>query len=412
MQKIALFILAALSASVYAKHTSHQTWGQLQGNSAHTGYSDTTINPAMIKKLWVKDFPAEDKNASFLSRVIVTDDAIYLTNRLWAGSKDDAKQLMALEPENGEIRWKVNIPADSTSPTLYNNKLYVTTKVSESRLAQNIAPNVYDTKNGRHLLSTPATTPKEEVGAPVIDHNQVFISSHFSQLAVDAETGVMTWKAGNVAGRDNSATLTSHYVLRPLHDALAVLDRKDGHLIKSIQGSHYPFFYDPSEAIVWDEKCNTAFIAFEVTDPSGTELSAIDTEQGLVKWNMLITGHYIISPVLANNMLYFISAKGSFDKPDNSIYAVNAINGKVEWTFKVEDEFFHSNLIVTNNALIYHTPGKVVMLSLDTHQPIATVDTPGCGYMSLANDMLYVGDDNCMGPPFDYPAYLTAINLN
>ncbi len=256
------------------------------------------------------------------------------------------------------------------------------------------------------------TLPNNGLGSPVIDNNQVFISSHFSQLAADATTGALHWKVGNVAGDELSATVTSKYVLRPLHNALAILDRKDGHLINSIQGSPYPFFYDPSGTIVWDEKQNTAFAIYSTTKPPGNQLSAIDIEQGLVKWSMFEADRVIASPVLAKNILYFLSLKNQMGSTDNKIYAVNAINGKVIWTYNIDDEFYHSNLIVTNNALIYHTPGKVVMLSLETHQPMATVETPGCGLMSLANGVLYVGDDNCMGPPFDYPAYLTAINLN
>ena len=411
MRKLALFILAALSTSALAKHTSDQTWGQWQGNSAHTGYSNTTIDPSMVKKLWVKDFPIKDRYSPMLSRVVVTNEAIYLTNRLITeNSNKDKKELMALEPENGNERWKVTIPASSTSPSFYNNKLYLVAKVGNDRLAQAIALNVYDAQTGKPLLSVPATMPKYDIGSPVIDNNQVFISSDFSLLAANAESGAMTWKAGNIAGRDLSATLTSQYVLRPLHNALAILDRKDGHLIKSIQGTPYPFFFDPSNAIVWDEKQNTAFAVYEITQPKGSELAAIDTELGLVKWSFLLPDHYITTPVLANNMLYFISSKDGLEVNDSYIYAVNAINGKIEWTFKVDDHFFHTNLIVTNNALIYHTPGKVVMLSLATHQPIASVETPGCGLMSLANDVLYIGDDNCMG--LNTPAYLTAINLN
>jgi outer membrane protein assembly factor BamB len=412
MKKIALLMLAVLSSNIYAKHNSHQSWDQLQGNSAHTGYSNTTVDPAMVKKLWVKHFPTEGRNASLLNRIVVADNALYLTNRLWGEKETDNKYLIALRPENGEVLWKVSIPVESSSPALYNNKLYLTTKVGENRLAQNIALNIYDAQNGDLIISSPATTPREDIGPPVIDNNQVFISSHFTQLAANATTGAMTWKSGEVAGSDLSATITSHYVLRPLHDALTVLDRKDGHLIKTIQGSEYPFFYDPSETVVWDESRHTAFVVYEITRPRGAVLSAIDTELGTVKWTTTVTNHYISSPVFANNMIYFVSSKGGFEQSDNYIYAVNANNGKLEWTYNIEDEYFHSNLIVTNNALIYHIPGKVVILSLQTHRPIASIETPGCGYMSLANDTLYVGDDNCMGPPFDHPGYLTAINLN
>ncbi len=106
MKRIAILMLAALSSGVFAKHNSHPVWEQLQDDAAHTGYSNTTIDPALVKKLWIKDFPASENTSSLLSRTVATDNAIYLYNRLWTTSDNYKKELMALAPENGKFYGK------------------------------------------------------------------------------------------------------------------------------------------------------------------------------------------------------------------------------------------------------------------------------------------------------------------
>lgn len=417
MKRIHLLLATTFISTQLFAANANQVWGTYQGNPAHTGYSDTTVIPDAIKPLWSRELTPPPGNHTTLGQPVVAQGNVYFhthTYRITTGGATYPDSLLALNAANGETRWQQDIDLLYTASSISydNQKLYVMLmKQSElqRKLTQsNILITAYDADTSKTIFSQPAQLSNGvndwNSQAPVIDHHQLFLGTMNMQLAANADNGYVQWRSGDVSGMDNLAVVNKDYVIRLMNNAISLLSRKSGKLVKSIQGADAQYWTEDTPVIL-NEAQNIVYAVF-FNRKDTRQLTAIDLNTSQVKWKLDLPANYK-QPLYANGMLYVMQTD---DLDTNNLYAIDANSGTITWTLPINEDIRVSP-ILTKNALFIYTQEHLLIVSLETHQIIKTITTRGSGNMAIANNTLYLTE---MSFSLDLPEtmFVSAYSLN
>jgi outer membrane protein assembly factor BamB len=206
------------------------------------------------------------------------------------------------------VRWKRNLGASETSPTIVGSRLYIGTAEG----------NVYCLR-----ASDGKTLWRYQVGGPVkgaitYDRGRVFFGSYDGNLySLRATTGKLLWKASS--GRDWS-------------------------------GGHGHFYSTPAVAYSRVYVGSTDHIVY-----------AFDERTGKLVWSH-VTGSYVYaSPVVWDRRVFI----GSYD---HVFYALDAATGKVVWTFQAAGPISGSAAVIDGVVYFSHLgpPGERHTYALGT----------------------------------------------
>lgn len=401
MKTLSLLLTTSLVSTQLFAATPNQVWGTFQGNAAHTGYSNTTINAEAIKLLWSRELTAPDNTFVSLGQPIVVNDNIYFRTQTYRDGSATAypDSLLTLNAANGETRWQqyLDLRVSASGLSYDNQKLYLMlakkSDLQRKLSASNILIAAFNADNGNEIFSEPAQLSTGGVNwdsqAPVVDNHQLFLGTMNMQLAANADNGHVQWRSGDVSGTDNYAVVNKDYVIRIMNNAISLMARKSGKLVRTIQGADTQIWTEETP-LVLNEEQNVVYAVFDNRKET-KQLTALDLNTNQLKWKLDIPSH-LDQPVYANGMIYVLQHDDS-SRDNYTLYAVDANAGTIQWTLPMNEDI-RTNPIVTNNALFIYCEAHLIIISLDTHQIIKTITTRGTGSMAIANNTLYLTEMN------------------
>ena len=390
-----LLPLILLSTQTYAAPAT-TVWNNFHGNAAHTGYMDTKTDPAKLKVVWSKSFYTEQLvDGLEYSTPSITDHIFYVTMKSYSHLDNTGiTGLYALNAATGETVWKNMFDRRdyfSSPPVFDNNKVFwLTGHVNNYHLtavdAETGIMKLSDTLEVKDKLSTFAS--------PVMfDHHLYIGDTKGFQYSVNSETGKVDWVVP--AGDDKAIpTVSENYIFRNNYPGIDIINRQSGdkYFLRTTDTEKYT-----ETTPIWNEKNKTVYTASRTFHNSISEISAIDTEQRMVKWKLTLNG-YINQPVLAGDSLYVCDFR--------KLYEVNAITGKINWSTNVGES--PSDMVATSDMVFISHMGfnDTVAISRETHKIVWTYDKSGL--LSLDKKRLYVISANANFKGVD----VSAIALN
>jgi outer membrane protein assembly factor BamB len=394
------------------------TWTNFQGDNNHTGFANVIVNPSGLRILWTRSMAYPTDLYAWIGNLIVTEQGIYFIVRHISPKTFDFWKLVALNPKTGETQWEIDTN-EGTSPAYDDGKLYTLTKVTNAAIQRQsaLSLNAYDHKTGRVLFSNQIVFPGDRwyEQTPVVDNHQIFIGSSYTQFGLNADTGKIIWKSGDVEGYEYTASVSSRYVMRLLYNALAVLDRQTGELVASIGAVDNPIYQSATYPVVFDEKTQTAFTMFYSKNTSIVdsiiELTAFDIENKKIRWQKPLFSRES-NFAIADDTLFFIESSFQFNKNQydqkQRVLAINTRNGEVMWNWEPMQKL-NGQIIVTPNVLIIGAEKLIYIVSRESHQLVAMIPVSYTDKMAVAGNVLYVANVN---ETSINPSSITAIQLN
>ena len=300
-------------------------------------------------------------------------DPVIADGVLYVGSADGA--VYAIDPANGTTKWRFQ-----TGEGLTSGPEIVTMPRTGASRDEMIAK----------ALEAPRAKGKKSIDlTPVVRKGTVFVGSgDFSFYALDAETGKAKWSfaAGSQIVRNTVDEDGTAYIVT--EKGLHALDASTGQrkwLFETLQeiplqqmNMVQRLGKRPALGPVRGEKALylTAWPFRMSTTPQKGFVYAVSPESGTALWVTALDGLDITAPVAAKELV-FVTAEDPRSPPQpanpmgtssnrETLYAINAADGKVRWTIGAERVYGPSRLLIAENAIYFKTDKKLVAVELET----------------------------------------------
>lgn len=291
------------------------------------------------------------------SNPVIADDVLYL------GSADGA--VYALDPETGKTKWRFQTGEGLSSlPQVIS--VPRGTSIADQMAAGMSAAEEQRAAGIRRVDMTPA-----------VENGTVFIGSgDHSFYAIDAATGKMKWSY--VAGFGMaSSNNTSYPVPAPvLKNGTVYFVTEDGlHALDALTGKRKWLFETLQEIPVKDMNLHrkrepsapvlgdgiiflTAWPYLQRDTPRKSFLYAVAPESGTTRWVTTLDGTDITAPVAAKGLVFVAIGP--------SMYAINAVDGKVRWKLGEGKALGTPRLLVAGNIIYFSTDKSLLAAELET----------------------------------------------
>jgi outer membrane protein assembly factor BamB len=307
---------------------AQDAWPQFRGNPQLTGVASSRL-PATLKLLWT--YEAGD---SIESSAAIVDGTVYV------GS--EASDLVALDLENGKLRWKYHVTdgIGESSPAVHDGIVYV------GDLSGTL--HAVNTRDGQSAWKL--QTGAEIKSSPVITGDRLLVGSYDGSLyCVEARTGALQWKFH-----------TNNYV----------------HCTPGV-----------SEGLTFIASCDEAFHAIRISDgvevfqvASGGYNAASPTIAGKTAYFGTFNNEVLGISLTTRRVLWryehpvrhfpFYSSAAVADSKvviggrDKFIHCLNARTGKAIWTFTTGARVDSSPAISGGRAYVGSNDGRLYVLDL------------------------------------------------
>jgi outer membrane protein assembly factor BamB len=304
-----------------------------------------------------------------------------IADRIVYMSSDDG-YLYALDVNTGVERWRYNIGGYVvSSPIVVNGVVYIGGGDRGKLYA-------IDANLGTEKWSIPVTGPdnlsRSLFSSPLLVDNLVYMGSVSGRLsAVNAATGTLAWQfatpdnipimagATTLNGVIYACSLTTVYALDARTGALrweydtgypatnSSPTVYEGVLYVNVQDIELVALDAPSGRLMWKlpiqsgavsaSRRSSPVVSDGILYMANTDLNlyAIDLGRKQIKWKLRTGASIMISsPVVANGVLYLGGDK---------LYAVNASNGTVQWTYRTNTGIDASACVLTTKGNVYHS---------------------------------------------------------
>lgn len=393
-------------------------WATYQGNSAHTGFVDVTLDASKFAKAWGWTLPAAGTYATAINSVATGNGDVFVAKDDYNGNG----YVYALNETDGSVVWTANLGnAVSESPPAYaNGRVYVTVLTSGN------GGNTLqlDAKTGAVLNRFAFYGAGNVLSAPVVANNQLitpFISQDPKQIlavfyiavinsfALDGSNSAM--QAGASGGSRTSQAVAAdatglYYYSTPswerYTDYMDVFDASNLTLKASISDTYAPS-QPPSiggstvddgyygAPVIADAK---TVLSYSGADYSGVPLSSAEplNSRALVSFGRSANtlgwksaASYLTTPAVAKGVVYLArNGPAVLDALDVSTGAV-----LWSWSAPAGDTAFHRNVVVVNNLVFVSTDKAVYAIDLTTHQKVWSYAAAGQLAIS-SNLVLYI----------------------
>lgn len=278
------------------------------------------------KKLWDKELaPADERDPVIGGGVSYSRGVLFVTNGY--------DEVIALDYQNGEEVWRVDIPAPArAAPTIVNERVFVTT-LDNRLVALSAADGAYlwdysGISETTGLIGAASPAASQELVVPVFSSGEVF--------ALRAENGSLSWS-------ENLSSLRRYAGLSALSDirGLPVIDK--GLVIVISMSGKMVAIDERSGRRIWQREIGGAETPWVAGNhlfvlSSENELVALGRDNGVISWvtqlarykkeNDKSSGSVVwTGPVLAGGRLILAGTSGR-------VIEVNPENGQVirEWS--------------------------------------------------------------------------------
>jgi len=295
---------------------------------------------------------------------------------LYVGSADGG--VYALDPNTGEAKWRFQT-GESLSPATSGGQVATVprgTSVADQMIG---GMNAAEEQSGQGIRRVDMT--------PSVENGTVFVGSgDHSFYAIDAATGKKKWSyvAGSGMASNNNTGYPVPAALLSNGTAYFVTDH-GLHALDAVTGRRKWLFETWNEIPVFGVKRAPAGLvlgndiifltAWANLDPNTQKsfLYAVDSESGRAKWVTGVGGWDITAPAAAKGLAFF-AVEDPGPTPTSSsgretLYAINAGDGKVKWKVGAEKKFGTPRLLIADNMIYFGTDRRLSALELETgHQ--------------------------------------------
>jgi outer membrane protein assembly factor BamB len=245
--------------------------------------------------------------------------------------------------------------------------------------------------------------------APALANGTVFVGSgDRSFYAIDAATGEKKWSYEAGGGMAATNNLSYPFPAAAVQDSTVFFVTEEGlHAVDAVTGRQRWLFETlqglparngkrtPSGPVLGDG------VLFLTAWPFGASgkgfLYAVDASSGEARWVTNVEGSFITTPVTADGLVFFAMADPSPRDPLLSdratLYAVDAADGQVRWTFGAAREFRHHDLLVAGKVIYFSTDRSLSALELATGRQVWTFSAELEGPILADDQRLYVATD-------------------
>jgi hypothetical protein len=349
-------------------------WSTFQGNSAHNGFVDATLNPTNFSRRWAV--------AGNFSDVAVDNGRIFSVS----GGSSGSWTLKALNETDGSQAWakdmgtlfRVNAPAAADG-------MVFATSTGHSDTAM----WMFDAASGQQLARLPMSSQWETYLAPTVANGKVYTESGgFGGMSrFDIATLAQDWSVSLPQVDTWTPAVDAQYAYAYTGSMLKGLRLADGSEALSITDSNaLPGGFSVRGAPALGSGgmvYATQFGSMGANGPDG-RLVAFDTVAGNVKWS--VSANVISNPVLVGNMVYAATVSG--------LQARSAADGSLLWTWTAP-EGMHTlygqttGLLVVGQHAFVGTATSTHAVDLMSRQSVWRYGANGSLALS-ANGVLYL----------------------
>jgi len=383
-------ISGSATESVGSPVVSSGNWATFQGDAAHTGYVNLTLDPSRFTPLWTWSRPAGDPEpVGGINAVATAGGKVFVTKDIYFGQG----ALYALNETDGSMAWIYALgQMASEGPPAYGNGSVFVPSTDPS---ENCVMWAVNAANGLFQFSMPtscqwsgyfAPTPS---GSSVLQTSQAGNTYSFSIL-----TGGLQWTTQAGASDQTTPAADAQYVYQYGVGALRVMDRVTGALAASITDPFASGFTGYSIFSAPMIGASNDVIVFSNAGFSGRAASS--SEQGasrvLVSYNISAHSYswrsanaYLTHPAIASGVIY-AGRNGPM-----ALDALSETDGHViwSWTPPAGNSSLHRNVVVTNNLVFVSTDANVYAIDLNTH--LTVWQYPKAGMLAISGSgMLYI----------------------
>ena len=275
---------------------------------------------------------------------------------LYVGSADGA--VYAVDPKTGETKWRFQT-GDSLSPATSVPQVITVprgTNVGDQMIAGTSAAKNHIAAGIRRVDMTPA-----------VENGTVFIGAgDHSFYAIDAATGKKKWSY--VAGPGMASKIyVSYPVPAPIvHDGIVYCATQDGlHALDMTTGQRKWFFGVPSLTKRPAKGLVRGEAAIFLT--GNGYLYAVAPDSGTTRWVTTLDGRDVTEPVAAKGRV-FVATHPSISSSDRleTLYAIDVVDGKVQWKLVAERKFGTSWLLIAGDMIYFSTDRMLLAVEQET----------------------------------------------
>ncbi|GCE21625.1 outer membrane protein assembly factor BamB family protein [Dictyobacter kobayashii] len=203
----------------------------------------------------------------------------------------------------------------------------------------------------------------KQVASQVVEHTLYFASGVYL-YALNAGTGALKWGLSIKKAPFKSTTLPDGMIFTgppPLDSLVGLAAQQDRVFVSSLNSFVYALVAVDG-TIIWQHEIDLASgmptIAGETIYVPSSTIYALNTKDGVERWNLSTKGVVTSVPVIVDNTLYI----GSYD---NNIYALDIENGQARWTYQTDGRVYIDPIV--DQGTVYAGAGNdgPCLLALD-----------------------------------------------
>lgn len=254
-------------------------------------------------------------------------------------------RLYALDANTGAVKWSFDTGNLDGSPLVENGMIYIGDRglYKDGLFVSYAKVYALDALTGTLRWVYTATNGGAFLGSPALANGTIYVIDCSNLIALDALTGVLKWKAVVGAYVYSTPIISNNIVYVHNGSDLKAYNATTGTLKwKYDSGGSYPGnYYFPA---VFN---GTVYVYFG----SIYNLVALDANTGVKLWSYANIGGQ--TPAISKNIVWLSE---SFN-PNSKLYAFDAINGTLKWSYSSSVSF--SNLYLSNGKVYVTSWGKL-----------------------------------------------------
>jgi outer membrane protein assembly factor BamB len=370
------------------------SWETFQGNSIHSGYVPTLLNPRRFRKKWEWDRPNKDAGVMpYINPVAVENGLVFVTEDDYSS----AQKLYALREKEGRCLWTYDFGrvAGLNPPAVHQGRVCVITSGHEDT-----AFWVFDAISGGLLAKTPFDVQWPRYLAPTVSGKTAYNNSGYGggkTLAFALGDGSILWESAAYGDNDMfTPAVDGEGIYHYSGSSLVVLSPVDGGLLLTIPDpdpdveGYYSFIGATARGSLGNVVCFSGD-NFSGEAASSTEgyferrLISFDVKSRSVVWKS--ASRYLTHPAIADGQV-FAAANVPL-----RLEALSEATGEVLWAWTPTDSSvtsFHRNIVATKNIIFVSSDIAVHAISRETHQEVWSYPEPGALAISDGR-VLYIG---------------------
>jgi hypothetical protein len=369
-------------------------WTTYQGNAAHTGYVDVTLDPNQFTTRWQGPAISQSGDAYY------TDNATLVTSNgvLFIPS---GLALYARNESDGSLVWSYDVSGlqfpSVNPPAVANGAVYMAAGQQSSTYMF-----AFNASDGSLLFQSPMSSQWEHYLAPVVGASGVYTDAgEYGGMYGFNTAGTQLFFDGSLMQTDEwTPAVDASYVYAYTGNDLWILNPVSGATVLQIPDPTFTnFVYEVAGSVVLGDPGYAFAANYANSNLSGcgigNTLLGFNTTLGTIRWQ--VAGCYPSTPAYNAGLLYVAN-----DNPVQ-LEVRSATDGSLQWSWTpplAADTRFDSEVLLTQNMAFVSTNNAIYGIDITTHKTIWGY--PFVGRLALsANGVLYLQN---AGP-------LTAINV-